>query len=872
LLELIPDALGRNLPQCFGDDAPNVNLILKSRKKSRITRMALHTGDERIAVTAEFGPIVLIDGSERFYALVGDRRPYFEAQTAGLEAVPLGIVQFNESRRVIFINAQGAELLSSSAYALLDKPIADIFGAAPDVLEGFERCFMSGRGFTHEVEVPRIDKRSLPLRLIVMPQFDTSRRTTHVLCFFRSIQIERARNEIYRACRDFRKPKSMLREVLRILHELIPFDKATVGVYADDMEYFRAFLVEPTPKEAWPNRWFRIPEPLVEWIKGDKTWVPDLEAFLRSYPEAKELLENPVTQGFIAEGIKSFVSLPVHQDKEVVTVLTLLSREPAKFNREHLALLKELPVEQALRMANDQFVQMRYQFLGDTLKILPATRSHHELAQLICKRLSKYFEWDHVSIFKVNRIKKRFELIAQSGSTAKPHMFRKGHQVAIGKGMLTEALLQDGVHYVDDLSNSTGGLGLQEGSALCVPIKFDGKGAWMLTVWATQTNAFHGPDLVALTSVVAELGRALDNLIQAKLADDFLDLTDQGVVVVDGEGQIRNLNRAAEAMLGAPRVELVGRPFAGFFADPVIKEEIEENTQTITERHSVVVDIYNEQHPVIVSIRRPIEEYDHRIWLLTDTVQHDWSREFRYLREVSHDVAQQTRVPLMMAVSFLKKCDAMFKNPRSKDLIRKTLEQLEKVDLTYERLVVGLDGRRGVADTRSVLDLGSYIELLRGELPFEDRYQVQIPSQAGPYLVRVREHAIDFVLRSILLYLLRRKPLDCTVLMQVQMKGPEVVLTLTITKLDESTGAAREQTLPNDDLGSLIPADYSQRLPVPVDSISKLMQEARTTAALNPEAIDAIVKAHGGKLVTPDDYDPRVGPFTITLPAETGHA
>ena len=271
-----------------------------------------------------------------------------------------------------------------------------------------------------------------------------------------------------------------------------------------------------------------------------------------------------------------------------------------------------------------------------------------------------------------------------------------------------------------------------------------------------------------------------------------------------------------------------------------------ERSSTI-ERHVELQDLRGNPRPAIVSLRRPSGGYDHKIWLLTDTLQRDWNVERRYLRETVHDVAQQTRVPLMVAGSLVRRVTRLLHDQQTCDeveeVLDKAMKQLGKAEITYERLIGGLAGRRSPARARTPIDLAESLKGIFSELPQEDFEQIKSNITSAP-TVRGEQQAIDFVLKSIIFYLLRMKPIDRTI---------EV-------RLIEKDQGVRLEMLVSD-----APIESVNR---PKDVVSKYEDEARTAAALAPEAIRSVLEAHGGKVHMPN-ANAATMKFELWLPAET---
>jgi hypothetical protein len=98
----------------------------------------------------------------------------------------------------------------------------------------------------------------------------------------------------------------------------------------------------------------------------------------------------------------------------------------------------------------------------------------------------------------------------------------------------------------------------------------------------------------------------------------------------------------------------------------------------------------------------------------------------------------------------------------------------------------------------------------------------------GTPIVLAEHNAIEFVLKSILFYLLRKKPIERSVEVSVATEQQGVRLRLSIA--DRQTSAVAR----------------------PIDALSRYEEEARTTAALAPDSLRWVIESQGGQVQIPD--------------------
>src|SRR5262249_31008592 len=159
-------------------------------------------------------------------------------------------------------------------------------------------------------------------------------------------------------------------------------------------------LTSPQTEDLNNTRWSEVHPEFVRWILYEQPWASDLESYFDKFAAGPEVRQRPLVRRLIADGMKSFIALPVRQDDKVTMVLTLLSRQPGRYGIKEYNILRSLPVEQALRMAGEWHRQRLAQLVRETIPAFAEAKNQRELAQIVARRLAGMFEWDHVSLFK----------------------------------------------------------------------------------------------------------------------------------------------------------------------------------------------------------------------------------------------------------------------------------------------------------------------------------------------------------------------------------------------------------------------------------------------------------------------------------------
>src|SRR5689334_8601225 len=103
LLSLEPNLVGRQLRDLFPDSRETIDDTLNACEPRGSLRLDMHTASGPIPVTGDVGFARVGGNTVVPYALIGDIRPYVEAQIAGFHASPFGILRIDRRRRVKFI-------------------------------------------------------------------------------------------------------------------------------------------------------------------------------------------------------------------------------------------------------------------------------------------------------------------------------------------------------------------------------------------------------------------------------------------------------------------------------------------------------------------------------------------------------------------------------------------------------------------------------------------------------------------------------------------------------------------------------------------------------------------------------------------------
>ena len=276
-----------------------------------------------------------------------------------------------------------------------------------------------------------------------------------------------------------------------------------------------------------------------------------------------ELERDPVVVNLRADGLEGYVALAVKVDgKHYTAALTLMSKSIGRYGKAERDKLRELGVEQALLVADAKLVSRREVNERDLRRKLRDAPDYRSLAREF-NGVAKCFQWDYVAVFGVDRQAGLFRLVEQGDRTGNfGRDLPANYTEPLSKELRGEALRDNCMRQEPDIQSGTrcGYTPVVAGrrSAMAVPIHvprqeggppLSDQVEWVLSVEASRTNAFQGPDVVSFKAVLVQCEDILRQRWQKAVQTSLLEAAEQAIVVVDSTGKMRLTNRRAERLL-----------------------------------------------------------------------------------------------------------------------------------------------------------------------------------------------------------------------------------------------------------------------------------------------------------------------------------
>ncbi|MGO4307753.1 PAS domain-containing protein [Cupriavidus sp. RAF12] len=887
---LVPDSTGRPIQVTFFFRTPIYEEISAVRKL-QVPNEVLYYDASGMLVPAWLHTLYEVPETGERLILLADGGPLRRAAEQRLDAAPLAVLRISTDGVVRFANAETYRGLSLQTEDVIGHTLESLFGrAAVDDTEKdkhcvehlkscFKDCLQTLKPVALDVSVAQYANNEIETaQMRLIPDLAPDGRALGVLAVIELTLEDRIRTQISKISRDASITwQERLGLVLQQVNRLIDFEHATFGMYADDVTLFRAFALYPSnDKFKWKERWLVLPEGMKAWAEGNATFIPDINIFLDSFPKFRK---SEVVRMYTKQGIRSSATLVAKDDKGPTSALSVCSSEPSRFTKRDVEVLHNLNLEPVLIRIEEQILGQRMETANRLKKKLSEAKELSKAACEVVDELATTFQWDYVSLFRVDRHAAQFELYYESKCDKKfciPH----GYTQKLDDGMLGECLKREVTLVVNDVGNNEVEqyhyMGLARDivrSAMTIPLRLNERIRWMLHIEAREAQAFHGPDRKSIDDVVALLEEGLKQRAILEVNRKIMMETRQGVVMVGLEGTILDVNEAASRLLGLKRDHKPERSALSDYAskDNPVSFEILSGFGS-TERRRVELEGEDGRIRPVLATRRVLEgSFDTAIWFLIDLQTREWEVGMRYLRATVADVAQQTRGPLALACNIARELQQLNYSALSPSdasqpgeqcsaqaLSKRLLAEIKKADITFERLAKSYEIRRypmRQAESRPI-DLVQSAKRVKDALPARDREFVQIKASQASFEVDGDVERLDFVIRSLVGHMLRVRSDEQRVLVSFTSGKGLVQMSFGLTHAI-STHAHSDDNKSH-------------------DVMWRAFRIAREDACLGLNAVKRVVKAHCGSMETKatewtnDDAAPPWIAFHITLPELTG--
>jgi PAS domain-containing protein len=814
MLDLNPDCVGRHVAGYFGKMEAEVRLALAGAPR-RLYQLDLCSRRGPVPVLAEFGKIESTAGKGGGYALFVDMTDLVEAEHRALEAAPYGMLKLDAKHRILYATEKVAALLESSPDELIGRDARRVITDIRDqgsrtkvVREGIQR--RKGRGGEYDIVLtkPKSGKRT-NIKVMSIPLFDAGGSFSGSIERLQPTDIIVARESISRLIATEPAYRLLFDEIVDVVKQFIDFDWAYLFLYSPGREYSRV-ICRSGPPIAFQSRWFPVLEQHRDFLNRPQTWVDDLAEF---DPEA--FADQPDMQTALEAGMKAMISIPVREGGQIIGGFSLTSTKAATYNLQTREALERLMLEQVLLTLFHALRREEDDFVNGLVKEISGIENLEMLAAKVVGELATFYQFQNVSIFKVNALRGHFRLLAQKlgpgGGTPMP----EGYTQEIDKGMLglcyerrDYAILKDSNGDSDEAKRYIR-VAPEVRSELCVPIRLFQRILWILNVEDHRTDAFTFIEVEALRRVIQQIQGTLERIFQNAVLVQVLDVCPGAVVVTDQKYGILRCNSAARQLTQRDSLS-VADDFSRFFDLPL--ESFSSRPSLATVRGAA-----GEETQVLVSRLTLDDEYDHVVFMLQNVSELQWDADFERLKAALAETTAQVRVPVSLLSSYVHQLARKVQDENLQDLARKAIRQLGRIELTYDRVLSSYDAQSLPERKSTTLDVKSALEHIVSELPRSDQGIISLPCEVHG-TVEADPYRVLFALTSMLAYLLRSRTDSTPIAIRTRrLKG---VLKITMT----GTAPARPTA----------------------QGLAALVEATRAEIALGQDLLNRIAKEAGG--------------------------
>ncbi|MCG6875571.1 MAG: GAF domain-containing protein [Betaproteobacteria bacterium] len=711
-------------------------------------------------------------------------------ERAIFERSPLGIVASDLDRIVRYANPEAMRIFGTRHYENLS--LNDFFQDTGSRGKLDTQLKQRRKGYigTYRARVRRASgDGEVPVDITGLPLTDRNGKVVGALGLFKNVETEEATHDIQRLNGEIQDGHGLLLGVTRRLCEtLLPAEAVVVGRYSRNHMHSNPFFFyrhgQARNSVDWSKRWIALTSAQQRDIQtGEMRLVPDLAAFLKDEAVWSELQKDSFVQGLLQEGYRAVLSRPVRRRGKVVGTISLFNRTAAAFTKAHMRLLEELPIDATVLHAIDHEVQHQQAGRFKLLQNLTRCREVGEACEVLVRGLVEIFGWSHVSIFRVDRVRRRVRLVAQHSPRGTAVALSAGYEQGIDEGILGRVVAKKKFEHIADVTTDPdyipGVKGTVVRSELSWPIIWgDVRHVhWIINVEDTQANAFSEDESAWLGEVAGEVGSLLESIGTLQFLAECFRHTSEPTVVTDVNFEIKKANPAAADLLGVADPKEIRGALAELFLDKQSFAQAIEDSDATFSGYMCRCDDPQTRLPVHVSREDLPEHLGGSIFTIKDLRQIRRNVELELLEMATYEVAIQTNTPLALAVAEIERLAARQADSQREGFDR-ALRQLGRVKRAFMRLAMFNPNARPASGEFSKLDLATELDAARSSLPEDEQSLVRVSGDQSSATVQGDPFQISFVLETLLSALVRFAPEDHPVAAELRRANGSVEVRL----------------------------------------------------------------------------------------------
>jgi PAS domain S-box-containing protein len=341
-------------------------------------------------------------------------------------------------------------------------------------------------------------------------------------------------------------------------------------------------------------------------IQGKTAYVPDTEGDENLGPAGFEL------------GIKSYVSIPLKNDRKVVGVINIYTDMVNSFRADELRLLDIVSRQIEIAINNARFTESLIaseKALEEKINALSKKESYERVTYSIAGMVHSSVDFDEVLRLTIDSLRQNIknadfiaiffvegnEAVMKAEYGYGESFAKKIERIPYPRGLTWRTIIEGRTRFVPDTSDddAIGPAGRQWGlkSYISMPIKSVGNTIGCVTLGSKVVNAFDREELSLLESIAEQIAIALLNAKYVREIESnerrlkaLVGSVDEIVFEMDENGTYVGIWTENEELLIRPKRELLGRRISDFFDEDFTSMFLEAIRRVLRNRKSEVVE------------------------------------------------------------------------------------------------------------------------------------------------------------------------------------------------------------------------------------------------------------------------------------------
>ena len=413
-------------------------------------------------------------------------------------------------------------------------------------------------------------------------------------------------------------------------------------------------------------------------------------------------------------------------------------------------------------------------------RIMNYAESPEQIAEIVVEAVANHYEWDNVLVpaRRTGGAAVSGKAACREGVIPPPvgyhHPINQGvtgHVYQTGKSLLVTDVRDPRYErvYLAGFPESR--------SELCRPVTVRGMVYWLLNAEDSRRNAFAKEEQETLEHILREVAMVLELASQHQIYSELLKCTRDAIIQTDFRGTIKQTNPATETLLGYGEAEMSGTPLNRYFKDKgqakrVLEAEYVPNDEVrLLHRDGSEVGVW-------LSGTSLPKEVGLKVYVASDLSTRKRIETLAILRHMYNEIASQIKTPLCLAFTWLGKLQGASVPPEVADVVTKTVQQLQKVELSFDRLLFYERHETVFPSEKVLFDIPPLLEHLKQAMPASEAAKVQVTAAPGIPPVRGNLYQISFCIESLLAFFLRFVPEEGEVKVSVSAHGADVEIAI----------------------------------------------------------------------------------------------